>query len=536
MKMSTIKYHGAPGTGKTTKTNHEFRNALESGYKPGEILYSTYRREAARDAKSRIAEVTGTEVKSLKRVKTTHGICLSLLAESGEIADVDVEGVGKITPIMKPKDYATFNEECNYDVKLKRKVSDEAYGNKNDPYLTFYGLLKATMTPIASAGEVYDGDGSKHSIAEMKQFCRDYEFWKKTNCKIDFSDMVDIVLQKKLSPECPVQIYDEAQDMTTQLFEVSKMWAKEAELVYLAGDPLQTLYPFWGADPAHFTEWAGETEVLPVSQRLPHNVWQVASDVINLNTSYETPEIETRKDSGWIARMHAENLESWLETNPKNHTSTVFHLGRTSYVCRDVATMLARLGIPFSGIEDYAWNAEQMALYNGIKAVRTGRDLNRFEMCALLDAFPEIYALKSNYGTKEEIKEMLRSRQTIPTLKSLKEEFVMNLRSANPLTHFKPTGLSRLKIEGALVAGVPKITPELLAQVQVLTIHGSKGMEADTVFLHNQITPAVVRSLTTKTGNENEAFVWYVGITRTRRNLIVVDYTGRKYPIPGVCV
>ena len=108
------------------------------------------------------------------------------------------------------------------------------------------------------------------------------------------------------------------------------------------------------------------------------------------------------------------------------------------------------------------------------------------------------------------------------------------MESKNPFANSELKGLSLRKLQGALSANVPVITPWICEQVKLLTIHGAKGLEADTNFLHNGITPLVSRSMNTEKGRENEAYIWYVGVTRAKSNLIVVKY-GKSYPIPRVC-
>ena len=93
------------------------------------------------------------------------------------------------------------------------------------------------------------------TYADFKSFVKDLEEWKEKYNKIGYDDMIDLTIKEGLFPDCSIQIYDEAQDMTTQLHDVARMWSKEADTVILAGDPLQTLYPFWGADPAYFMKW-----------------------------------------------------------------------------------------------------------------------------------------------------------------------------------------------------------------------------------------------------------------------------------------
>jgi len=46
----TLKIHGAPGTGKTYRTIQILKEAINSGIPDNDIMYTTYRKEAAADA------------------------------------------------------------------------------------------------------------------------------------------------------------------------------------------------------------------------------------------------------------------------------------------------------------------------------------------------------------------------------------------------------------------------------------------------------------------------------------------------------
>jgi superfamily I DNA/RNA helicase len=79
------------------------------------------------------------------------------------------------------------------------------------------------------------------------------------------------------------------------------------------------------------------------------------------------------------------------------------------------------------------------------------------------------------------------------------------------------------------------VTHEDLKEVRVLTIHGAKGAEADTVYLHTGITPKIKRSIAIPgPDSEAEARVWYVGITRAKHRLYLVKDKGKNYGLPVV--
>jgi superfamily I DNA/RNA helicase len=56
------------------------------------------------------------------------------------------------------------------------------------------------------------------------------------------------------------------------------------------------------------------------------------------------------------------------------------------------------------------------------------------------------------------------------------------------------------------------------------TIHSSKGREADTVILFDDITEKVLGNTITPLGLEDERRVFYVGMTRAKRKLVIVNH------------
>lgn len=531
--MSTLKINGAPGTGKTTRTRSLFKDCVDDGTPIKNIMYTTYRREVVEKEREKLSDLLGLPNKDLRRVNTIHGICLSLLYSNGLISKQEGSN-----PVMGISDYHNFNKEYGYSVNPSKVTLTDTYVGKNDPYLSFMSLMKSTRTSLTDAYKI-PNDSGKVAFDSLVTFVKDLEEWKEKNNKIGYEDMIDIVLKEKLCPDCSIQFYDEAQDMTTQLHDVAQMWAKEADRVILAGDPLQTLYPFWGADPEYFIKWEGEDEVLPESRRLPDNVWALASELISDRTPYVTPRIATKKMNGYISAFDNNQLTNWLQTNPKNPNSLVFHLVRTNYQGYEVAKTLASIGIPFTGIPDYAWKQSEIDLYNGIRAIcrsltqtpiKSYAPITAAEFCAVVDAYPEEYTPMG----KQSFKDKINSGELKTTVQNI-SPILIKIIQKTPLDIAEISGLTKLKLEGALNRNLPKMDIREAEKTQIHTIHGAKGMEADTIFLHTAIPNAVKKSMFDKKGIENEAYVWYVAITRTRKNLIFVTYNGKNYPIPGYC-
>jgi superfamily I DNA/RNA helicase len=68
-------------------------------------------------------------------------------------------------------------------------------------------------------------------------------------------------------------------------------------------------------------------------------------------------------------------------------------------------------------------------------------------------------------------------------------------------------------------------------RIHLSTIHGSKGGEADNVVLFTGVSPAAVKA--SETSPDDLHRVFYVGITRTKQNLFLVEPqdSTQAYPI-----
>jgi hypothetical protein len=206
------------------------------------------------------------------------------------------------------------------------------------------------------------------------------------------------------------------------------------------------------------------------------------------------------------------------------HPGTELHLVRCNYQAPAIATQIAETGRPFSGLG--GWSGNETRLFNVILKMRTGDPLRRYDMYTLLKYYPgQVLA------TAEELKSY-RLTDKPPVTKALYEI----MRTPNPVAYIKAPGkLFNMKIMQALKIRNTPVKTQDLEKVRVLTIHGAKGAEADTVFLHTGITPKINKSIKIPgPDSEAEARVWYVGITRAKERLYLVKDKGKNYGLPVV--
>lgn len=529
---NVIKYDGAPGTGKTWRLTEDFKTALNDGVLPENILFTQFRREAAHDAKNFVSSVCAIPEKRLNHVRTFHGECLSLLMKSG-IVDVKNEG----GYLMSRSDMKDFGKTYGYGAFMGNNKEGNKEHEKTEQLLTFYAYAKNNMIKPIDAARICKGK-EIIPVSQKLEFYDNYEEYKKEKGKIDWSDMLNLVLENGIMTDCTVQMYDEAQDMTPIMYELSKMWSDDAETVFYAGDPLQTLYSFMGASPEHLMNTEGELVVLPVSHRLPANVWKKAAWMVTDRNKYRAPKIETPKPDGQMIVVDYKGLSTYLSKRFAKYFApeeTAFHLVRTNYHGHAIAKILAEMGTPFGGI--CGWTQDEIKLYHAIAKIKDGRTPTVAEYKKLID---HVKKTDLQYvGKKEDLKLFFENNmQNVNALNSwyLSAGFIQAVRAGNPgerLTN--ADSMLKLKINGMLKNNVAAIDESRINRIQILTIHGAKGLEATHVFLHAAVPPIVKKGTLTPEGRANEAYVWYVAITRTMKNLIVVSYPGKNYPIPRMC-
>lgn len=509
------KIMGTPGTGKTTALIASYQTLLNEGCIADDITCTTFRKPSANDLIDRIFMATGQDYKNLKdHVSTMHSICYRLIDKP---------------KLIGTKDFKDFAEKYGYINEFNMNSSapdtDEIVfsGKLNDLYAWF----RNTRTPIDN-WYLYPGIENINIDPErIPEFVEDFTNYKEKIGKIDYTDMIEFVLEDKIELDTPILMVDEFQDLTKQQYELFKMWEKNCSKIIIAGDPLQSLYGFFGGSPEYFNTWKGKEHTLSKSHRLLNPIWEMAQDII-LPTGQYPPEVE--------ATPTADIPIHWLKHGTYDYQSnaTQLHLVRCNYQAQPLSMELAAHGILFSGKN--GWTEHEIKLYNTILKVREGELLNAPEIKTLLENYD--YKQYFNYdGPKTKFLKYLKTYTPTQSLTShLKPELQQILMKDTPIYYCigsKQGNLKVAKIHTQLKIRKSPITESECKRVSIMTIHGSKGLEAEEVYLHTGISKTVNNSMKgTFEGSQEEARVWYVGITRTMKRLYLIHDEGKNYPLP----
>lgn len=358
----------------------------------------------------------------------------------------------------------------------------EDFTHNDDRYL-FFDFLHRNNPKIA-VDYLMDMD-----TYVLKWVRSNYRKFKNVSELKDYTDIIeDFVADNKPLP-VDIAIIDEAQDLTTLQWNMIWIAFQNCKRVYIAGDDDQAIYEWAGADVDYFLRIKAEQRILKKSYRLPDKIHAYSELVAHhINTRIEK-DFEPNGNEGEVHRIMnyknvpVDNGESWL------------FLSRNNYFLKPVEQWLKDEGYVYS--------------FKGKSSVS-----------------PSIYKAIHKHAamSKEGAERTSGDRQmvsffcgTTPTYeKPWYEEF----------TKLKPETLTyfRRLLENKTEIKDPRIT--------ISTIHGIKGGEADNVVLILDVTSAVYKNM--QSNNDAEMRCYYVGITRARKRLYLVEPTTRfRFPIFG---
>jgi len=348
-----------------------------------------------------------------------------------------------------------------------------------DKCLSIIDLARATQQPLEDVWRAIGEDLQWYTLKLVKDTIARY---KADTGKVDFGDMLSIALRQKLILPVDIAIIDEAQDNTKAQWSVLRCLFRKAKLVIIAGDDDQAIHSWAGADIRHFLSIRAEREVLPKSHRLPTPVWEVGARVAS--------RIAQRIPKDWRAADHAgsvQHVPSIDSVDINTGTGGWMLLVRSHHQVPALEKDLRARGVLYStqrGPSVYPAHVSAIVAWERRRGGRECSESDEQRYAPLVD--PRIPSsapwFDAFVGVDQEQRAYYRSV----------------LRNGTKLTD-KP-------------------------QVYIGTIHSVKGKEAENVVLFTDMTERIARSHDSEPDTEHRVF--YVGATRARRNLYIVDPEG----------
>lgn len=495
---------GPPGTGKTTALLEIVQAELRAGTRPERIGYLAFTRRAAGEAASRASEQLGLDSSELRYFRTIHSLCFRELGlERGDV--------------LEGRRLLEFGQWCG--VKLTEGGVGLEDGTTfgylpGDRVLFLENLARVRGRTVA---QQYDEDPDDLPRSLVERVVRDLHRYKADTALLDYTDMLVEFVARGVAPQLDVVLVDEAQDLSLLQWRVVDKLAAGARRVVIAGDDDQAIYRWAGADVERFVAMPGTVRVLGQSWRCPAAVQGLAAEVLARLRHRRAKEWAPRPEAGAVIRAERADAVDWSGDD-------VLVLVRNAEVARRrVLPLLSERGIV------YEWRGASSVSRSTLDAVVIWEKLRRGEQVVAADVRRAYTLLEVGRGVQRGHKSLPRVPDEQPLgISELQTQHGLLTQAIwhEALTISGGTGKideeERTYLMRALRAG-EKLTAR--PRVRVSTIHGAKGGQAERVVL--------LRDVARRTASEarrwpdDEARVWYVGVTRARQELVVVAPDGR---------
>ena len=493
-----FRIFGPPGTGKTTALLNMVDKALESGVQPQEIAFLAFTKKAATEAKERAAERFHLDLKNdLVYFRTLHSLALSLTDISSD-------------QIMQPEHYKELSQAIGVDLQGKKVNSDDFMdlARTNNPVL---GLINLARLRKIDLREQYNDSEIDEDWNTVNYVAQSLQKYKKMYNLFDFTDMLEqfVVQAPTFKHRFKMTFLDEAQDLSPLQWDIAHILDDMSDKMYCAGDDDQAIYRWAGADVDHFINLPGGSEILENSYRIPREVHNVAESVSRRISRRFPKKYNPKPDSGKVERINT------IDSLDMAHGSWLI-LSQAGYQLSPVATDLKSNGYLFNYRGHRSISEKVADAVNGWEQLRKGRSVSG-------KTARNIYSFMS---AKERIE---RGFKKLP---ALADEDMVDLETLI-LDH----GLSKVGKEMIWHVAMDKLPEQDRAyiiallrrgekfngepRITVSTIHGSKGGEADNVVLFTDLSPAAEKAARNNPDDLHRVF--YVGVTRTRENLFIVE-------------
>lgn len=492
---------GPPGTGKTTELLRLVDEELAGGVAPARVGYVTFTRRGAEEAMTRACEKFSLDKKALPYFRTLHSLCFRQLALSrGDV----LEG-----PTLQ-----RFAKWAG--VRITGRVSEDGTWTGYDAGDRILFLENKARVRGQDLRAAYDRDDDQLPWAEVQRVSRALALFKEEQGLMDYTDMLVEFVRQGITVDLEVLFVDEAQDLSALQWGVVRQLATQCRRLVIAGDDDQAIYRWAGADADHLIDMDGSVRVLGQSYRVPRAVQVLANRIIE-KVKHRRPKAWAPRDSEGMVTRVAKFTEADCDAGE------VLVLSRNNYILtQQVEPELRRQGIV------YEVNGRSSIKPSLLEAITTWETLRRGEAVAVEAARGAYEHMTTKKGVAHGHKQLpgFADGDTV-TLEDLKTRGGLLV---DTIWHEALDRLPQADMSYILAA---RRRGEKLSQrprVRLSTIHGSKGGQADHVVLLKEMARRTYNEML-HGGEEDEARCWYVGVTRTRERLTIVESsTGQACP------
>lgn len=378
-------------------------------------------------------------------------------------------------------------EYSKYDIIAKRHYKEfsvaldmnftgfytEDFFNNDDRYLFLCFLERSNKR--AAEYFAYDMDTAKLQLVRTN-----YERFKKFRNVVDFTDILETFVARNEPLPVEVAIIDEAQDLTTLQWRMCEIAFRNCKRIYIAGDDDQSIYEWSGADVQYFLGIKGKREILNQSYRLPSQILELSKGISAMITQRVNKEFHAISDKGTVQFYNSVD-ELLLSPN-----ETYYFLSRNNYFLFIYREFLRKRAMVYMDKDKCS------------VSMREVEAINLFER-----------SRKQPLSDTEEMKLRPFLNSVIDKTKPWYDNLKLDI---DTMAYYKDLIRSKTDLKDY--------------RIQVNTIHGVKGGEADNVVLILDFTKAVKMNMENNPNSELRCL--YVACTRAKKHLHIIYSNSRN--------
>jgi DNA helicase-2/ATP-dependent DNA helicase PcrA len=536
---------GAAGSGKTTELLRIMEAALPKlGGDPLRLGFASFTRAARAEAVGRAAAAWGVSPGMLdgegwfRTVHSTAKRCLGI--GPGQLIGDKAPDIEWISNALGVKVSTNIDEETG---------RQKFVGGQEGAALNAWDHARNTLLPLDEVVRRSRRlDDNVPDYAAVVRIAERYESAKRIEDRLDFSDLLlrfsglrvhptDGVQQVEPEGELPpvsAWLFDEQQDASPLLDAACKrlVSAESVKWCYVVGDPFQAIFGFAGSSAECFLGWPAEKErTMPKSYRCPKPILELGERCLRrMHKGYFDRGVAPADHEGRIFDTEtdvplaaARPDEEWL------------FIARTNFEAGRLYASLHAAGKPARWVKQPDGVTVRGQGLAALHALEKGKPVTGAEWGRAVELLP----------TVNKAKEPMLARG-VKTGWAKKHADDWDVIFPNELEKVGATAPLVEQIRSGKWCGLVDRGEEWRrhaerwgadlasnSRIRVGTIHSVKGMEADNVALLTTISRRVEQGRDDcHAQHDEECRIAYVGVTRARRNLYVVNEGRHGKPVP----
>lgn len=543
--MKIARLIGAAGSGKTTELLRIMEAALPKlGGDPLRLGFASFTRAARAEAVGRAAAAWNVAPSMLdgegwfRTVHSTAKRCLGI--GPGQLIGNAVSDTEWISNALGVKVSTSIDEDTG---------RQKFVGGQEGAALTCWDRARATLQPLDEVvRKMRRLDDDVPDYAAVVRIADRYEMAKRIEDRLDFTDLLLRFSGFKLHPVDGVQrtepegdlppvsawLFDEQQDASPLLDAACKRLVSSDSVLwcYVVGDPFQAIFGFAGSSAECFLGWPAEKErTMPKSYRCPKPILELGERCLRrMYRGYFDRNVAPADHDGTLTDcelelpcIRARPDESWL------------FIARTNYEASRLYATLHAAGKPAKWVTQQEGPTARSEGLAALYALEKGQHVSGQEWGRAVELLPCVNK------TKEP---MLDRGVKTGWAKKHADDWDVIFTDDLPKVGATPHLIDRIRSGkwcGLVDRGeewrrhAERWGPNLVAntKIRVGTIHSVKGMEADNVALLTTVGKRVEQGRDDcQEQHDEECRIAYVGVTRARRNLYVVNEGRHGKPVP----